>query len=835
MASPPTSPSPSTPAAPPTPLAQVRSFVHRIEDKLFPPVRGPSGNPSGLLTPGLSERPAILAALGLGLLLAALLEYTMLAKQIPAGGDPGQWTSTAYAYVGLPYPSWIIPGQYPPLLFPLLGLLIRITGGPILGARAYVGVVAVLLGLSYYFLARGLTRRRSTAILADALILFNPTFLPMFFWGFYPNLFGLVFFNLCLGFLVRFIRSRRPRHVFLFWTCAAAALLTHSLVGTVLVAVGGIALVLALSIRVLPREIYRSRGGLGGIGVLLSAVGGFYVFTSFLKIPHPNYFHSGAFAYVRNGIASIFNLLTHPFFRGLKVAPGDAVPLLWVLIGALAIYAIGTRLFWKSRLTLGTILTISLALGPMALAAVGWELAVVTDYARFSYFLIAPIGLSLALTVDRVMTELRERAASAAPSVAPPPGLTHRWRLGGTSPDPPGAVAFLAIVGIAAVVVADVISLPSLPVDESETTKVGHDSTFLGALATIHASQLPGSVLTVPGVAKWTRAILVRDAYFPNLAARYTFDPAHLVDEETAYFAMTSRYAATNDLVAVTALGTNISAGNGSFEYQPAYFGVYTPVAAVPVANITVRVVHNGTITNESVLSGATVQLAPVGAASFALTYTGVGFRLTVTGFAYSAIPEASLALSVVSDPGYQLLSFGANLTGPSAGTARFQRGTAAGTFELQPGKFGSVLSTHTVVSPANALRSITQYNHPGVPAHAGFVVAAPGNGASQLLLSFNFQTPTASNLVSGIPPLIVTDTVWANWTVRFVLYSASNSQEGAVANLLPNELAYLEGEFGARVLGTSGTWTVLLLPGAGQLPTDPRPAASATVAGGAT
>ena len=41
-------------------------------------------------------------------------------------------------------------------------------------------------------------------------------------------LLGLVFLNLTLAFFVRYIRSRRPMHAVLFWTCGAAAILTHA-------------------------------------------------------------------------------------------------------------------------------------------------------------------------------------------------------------------------------------------------------------------------------------------------------------------------------------------------------------------------------------------------------------------------------------------------------------------------------------------------------------------------------------------------------------------------------------------------------------------------------
>ena len=66
------------------------------------------------------------------------------AAPLPPGGDPGQWLSNSYPYVGLPYPSQVIPWGYPPGLFPVLGSLVLLGGDPILGARLYLGVAAVL-------------------------------------------------------------------------------------------------------------------------------------------------------------------------------------------------------------------------------------------------------------------------------------------------------------------------------------------------------------------------------------------------------------------------------------------------------------------------------------------------------------------------------------------------------------------------------------------------------------------------------------------------------------------------------------------------------------------
>ncbi|MCI4324418.1 MAG: hypothetical protein L3K00_00800 [Thermoplasmata archaeon] len=802
---------------PPSPGPGLRRLVHRVEDALFPPSAGPSQNPRGVLAAALPEWPGVLMALLVAVSVAVLLEQIISVQPIPPGGDPGEWTSTALAYAGLPYPSWIIPGQYPPLLFPLLGLLVRLGGGAAAGARAYVGVAAVLIGLSVYFLARGLTRRRSTAIIAEALVLMNPSLLQMFFWGAYPNLLGFVFLNLTLAFLVRYIRSRRPLHLVLFWSAAAAGVLTHSLVGVIELGAVGLVLLMCLSLRIVPRAILRSRAAIAGLAVFVGSIGSYYLVTNLLHIHHPNYFQSGAFAYVKNGLGAIFYLLVRPFVPAFRLPLATALPLLWIIVGVLTLYVLGMRLFWKERMTLGTMVTIGLALSATGLAAVGWELSVVTDYVRFGYFLVTPIALGLALFLDWFMSGLAGRAAKVATTSPHRPPRTT-WHAPGVLADPPAANALLAFSVVVVLGVSALVTLPALPLYESNNTKVAHDSTFLGALHLVQNTGVPGGLLTVPGAAKWTRALLVRDAYSPNLPARYTFDASHLVDEETAYFALTSRFAVDNGVVAVSGLGTNLSSGNATFEYQAAYFGVFTPVIALPVGNISVLVETGGTVHAETVTGVTGVRMGSAGASWFEIDYAGPSFSLALRGTALPGTTSATIAVTANASAGSTLLSLAGNLTGPSVGFTHIARSRTAGELNLTPGTFGGRLASSAQFVPAYSLLSLFPYNHLGTPAHASFAVN-DSTGAPVLNFTLLFTTPGASNLVRGLPPLLSTPLIYQNWSIRFVLFTTTPNPGAAQANLPATEVAYLEAEYGAKVLGVSGRWTVLLLPAPTDLP----------------
>jgi len=75
------------------------------------------------------------------------------------------------------------------------------------------------------------------------------------------------------------------------------------------------------------------------------------------------------------------------------------------------------------------------------------------------------------------------------------------------------------------------------------------------------------------------------------------------------------------------------------------------------------------------------------------------------------------------------------------------------------------------------------------------------------------FTTPTARNLISDLPTYIHAPTVWQNWSIRFVLVTNTSSFITNHSSPIWWEVSYLEGEYGATVLATEGSWTVLLLP----------------------
>jgi hypothetical protein len=807
--------------------------LRRLEDRLFPNHLPNSKYPSGLIQGWPPEEIGWIIAVALGALFAIMLEVSVSANPIPPGGDPGEWLTTSYAYAGLPYPSWIIPGQYPPLLFPLLGLLVRIGGGPAEGARLYLGLIPVLVGFSTYYLARSLLRSPIMALLAEGLVLFNPSFMQFYYFGAYPNLLGLVFMNLALAFLIRYVRSRSGTQLFLFWAFAAATILTHSLVGAMMAASVGIVVIFLFWMGRIPRAAYRSRAGQAGMVFFAATVGGFYLVTKLLHVVHPAYLQSNAFAYVKDGLGQIFYLLLNPYFPHVHPSVSIALILLVAIVALLVVVLPGLRLFLPQRLTLGTLTSLSMILAVCVACVVGWELSIVTDYVRLGYFLVIPVVLAFAVFVDGGVAALRVRLSSgkgAGPSplspTAAPTGVDGvdapiRVRRSAPASRPATfAAGFVyAIVAVGVIVLAGAYAAPAFSTDEGNNTQTGHDSVFLQAIHAIESSNISGNVLTVPGAVKWTRALLDRDAYAPILPARYSFDPSHIQTEELAYLALTDRFAVSNGNIAMTTLGYgNATAfANASPEFQAAFFGVFNPVISLPATNFSVT--FKGGLTM-NVTSSPTIYAPLQGTTSaMSLVYAGPGFVLNVTLTAIPGTTAGSIGLQAKATGPVPLIGVTALLLNPPGGSTEFGISAVPGEAVILPKGFGGALNAFANVTPAADLTHVYRYTTGKHPAEAILTASSP-NGSAELGFSVTITDPGAANLISDLPSFVSTPDQWAAWGDRFVLYQPPNSAAQAQANLLWDEPQYLVSEFGATILGTYGPtgnqWLVILLPAGG-------------------
>ncbi len=763
-----------------------------------------ASDPSGLIPAEPRESTNLLLALVLAGAFALLLGSEITRFPVPAGGDPGEWVASSYPYVGLPYPSWIVPGQYPPLTFPVLGVFVRMAG-PLYGARLFLGVAAVLVGLSIYLLARSLLRWPFLALAVEGIVLFNPAFLELFFFGAYPNLLGLVFFDVALAFLVRFARSGRSRHLILFWAALGAALLTHSLVGLLLTGSALLCLLGLFLTAELPRAFIRPKwGGVAAVGAL-APVAAFYGVTALLGISHPSYLTTGNFQLARDSIGEIPYLLLHPFLPSIRPDVGASLLLLAGTIGGVALALIALALA-RRRPSVGSLALASMLVAVSGSALLGWAVSVVTDYARFGYVLVLPLALAIAWVVEAGIGVLRRRTPSS------PPGPTVRRR------HRPGrlAAAGTAVALVLVVVLAGGYGAPAMATAEIANTRVGHDAAFLQAIQAIQASGVRGAVLTIPGAAKWTRALLSENAYSPMLPGSFSFDASHTLAEELAYFASTSRYTIDAGGLAATVGGFNRTVSADSPVFEAAYYGSFAPIVALPSSGIELGIANGSTLETQPL--GAPFEVVPGAVASadrLDLYYRVTGAEVTLEIDAPNSTAN-TLELSVRATPtnGYQLRFLNASLENPTLGLSHLAPGPRAGSVEVVPDLWNGALDSMAVVEPAASLVGIRSYNGPGAPAAAMISVAGttPGSPTGGLAFSVQLSTPNATNPIADLPRLVSTSAQWGAWGARFFLYAPSPG----VDPLPADEVQYLIDEYSAQVLSVEGEWTVLLLPPVG-------------------
>ncbi|HEV2450297.1 MAG TPA: hypothetical protein VGU43_07835, partial [Thermoplasmata archaeon] len=465
-----------------------------------------------------------LLALAITFGVAAWVYWIQLEFVIPPGGDPGNWISISYAYIGGQYPGQVNPYGYPPLLFPLLGSLVVLTGGPLAAGHLAVPVLLSLLGLTLYALCRTMLRSVIVSVSLLAILLLDPSFMALFFWGAEPNLLAFSFVNLALIGLLWTARGRLAGPL-VFWIFAAAAVLSHSLVGLALAATVGILLILALFLplrrtsvvtsgqagpkeddpgRILGSLFFSTRGLLGFI-VFLATVGGWYVLTFALKIPHPGYFNPGT----AGSIAGSYSNLFRNVVPGLRLA-ATGVYYLLVLSEVILLlgYAVAVRLRanWVSTPVL---IVICSWMGVAGLAIIGWLMKVSTDYHRFGFLLVIPSGLGIAYIVDRLwLNPDRRRGALPAPASEPPASsLEERALRFRVRPSRIGrTVGTSVLVSVFTAVLLVTVTAPQFAAFEKQYGGAGHDQSFLDALDAIDHSGLSGSVLTVKGDLKWTWA-----------------------------------------------------------------------------------------------------------------------------------------------------------------------------------------------------------------------------------------------------------------------------------------------------------------------------------------
>ena len=756
-----------------------------------------------------------LVALGIALGFASLWLWIVRVEPVPPGGDPSTWILTSYPFVGLPTTAGVQPLAYPPLAFPFVGLAVVLGHGPLLGGRIYMAASIVVLGLACFMLNRSLLERPSLALLGEGLLLGEPDFQQLYYFGGYPNIFALIFLVLALAFLLRFLRSRRPAHLFWFWVATTACLLSHSLTGVVLVAIlAFLAAGLFIAGR-LPRTLVLSRAGLAGVAVFVIGVGGYYLGTYFASVDHPTYFDASPTTTKPQLLPTVLRpfYLTTPV-RWVTGAPAflSSDQALAIVVGATFGILAAIGLTWRWRPDWLTTPWLALAGWFLALfvATLGaYVLSIPIDYRRLPYFLYGPAILAALFPLDWAISEWLTRdwtawlARRAARHRRPPPTMPLRWR---TRVDPTLTLGALAVLGA----VAALSTTPSGVGYESYYTLYAHDDQFLTAVNAIADSGIAGNLLaTTAYVAHWPSTITdTRTTYVPALSNGNAYATAHVADGETTSITLAGRYTVTNTLVGATVPGV----AAGDFNSSPivgAFAGnIYQPLFQMPSASMTVNL-----------SDGAQYFVAPPGGGAPPIHATdggfGYSFVFPVPGAVVlenvTAIPstdEVSISLDAQANGSAPLVeSLQARFTSVPLVAGNLTAGVGLGTFVWSADTRNGNFSTYGSVAPATALGRLIGFNStPGAaPAVLLRMNASVAGGSPVLGVAITLATPAAYNEIPAIGPWLDSAQVWDGWSVRFLLdYSQ-------VATLRIST-SYLQSEYHAALYVSSGPWSVYLL-----------------------
>jgi hypothetical protein len=773
------------------------------------------------------ERTYLLVAVALGGILAGLLEFVILAAPIPPGTDGGQWSATALSFVGLPYPSQIVPFQYQPALFPLLGLFIRIGGGSLAGIRILVGVLFFLLVVSTYFIAQSVLRSPRWAILVAAFVVLSPTIVRMFFGGLYPNLLGFVFMNLSVGFFIRTLRTPKRVEGLYFWLATTGAVLSEPLVALVTLLILVFLGVATILLRQFPRTVWRPWPAWAGIGAFAAGAGGYYIGSDLAGIVHPSYVTASPFASVLTNPSTMFRTLTSPYVGKYLIPTTAAVGILGVVtVGILAAFVA----FWilkPARLTPPVLVVSAWTLAVTGIALAGWARGVLTVYGRFGVFLVFPIVLGVAAylapasnryfsTLDQV-EELEVAVQGAGLSSSPVGNGFRRPRRALTT-----RTALFAVAIVAAVLFASLVTVPVMFRDEAEFTGKTHDAQLVTAMESIRHYGAPGGIfVTISGAGKWPRGVIARNTFSPidpSTLGSNSFLPSQLIQKELTYYALTSEYAITTGTVSATFLLGNATPLHPSPCYAPLYYGHPIPIFCLPQTKLLVTFVGNKTIPAYTAAESpplVTLPSTPGGPLSLAFVRPGVTVYVNTSG----VYGQSEIAVSVTA--------VATGTTGLLSVTGQVQTAnhiTATATATNVPGQFlwtdlrNPTVATYGEVTPSSALRAVITGNR-AVGTVTSAVMSANSSatgGARSLTFSVLFSTPKAENIVKGLPSFVSSTDVVQQLGVRYVLLTTPGTRGLLNSGLSPQtEMVYLETLYGASVLSIEAPWQVMVFPAA--------------------
>lgn len=745
--------------------------------------------------PSPPPRASRLWLLPMGLVvLAALIAVELAYGQwpMPPGVDPADWIQRSFAWVGLPAvaPDAVgSPFLYPPVLFPLLGAVERLTGSPITTGYVFGGLLLAGYGLTSIHLARRFLARGPTQLLFVGLTVLNGTTLSMFFWGAYPNLLALIFVNETLVFLKAFVGSRGLRDGLLFYAGLCLVYLTHDLTFVVLLA--GVILA-AMLFELADRRFYtilRTRASLLGLPMLGATVVGYALALRLAHIQAPSYLGSNPAAYVLDNIGRYFDpLAPGPFLSPAGPAVNFspvAVELLLAGLGAAVLVASAFAVRRLRRLGPAWTITGGYLAAVLFVPVGGWIVHVDTDYTRFVYFVPLPAALGLALIAEVALE--RYLAAGAAAGDAVPKGTTGGpERIARPTGDPRPLIAGLA-VGVVLIVLFSYVALPTIATNESENAGTSHDAAFLASLRFLAADPTPGAVLTLQSSVRWVEAVSGRGAFDVG-PTWLLFEPWQIVNAEETYWAFNSEVALTNNAVALGFSGGYRGVDDSPLISAPVY-AVYVDGVQVPVVDLaTAGILVNATTPAGTGLypAGAwgapQLTVAPNGSALATLAFAGPYFNVSELAQVPSG-GAASVTFSVVPSAGTVVHALELRLAMPSNAVALLGAPSPAGVTTTPDGVAWSVdrtigpeTSPTTVTTTITASPAPASVGIPPGPDAAFFNFSDLGGGAMNATL--RFSTPGTSNPAVTLPPVMSTSAFLAEHEIRYLLVPAKSGYE---------------------------------------------------------
>ncbi len=776
---------------------------------------GEAGTPEGPSGTAKTGWPwaRLIAMLALVSIAVVLLEVVYAQYPVPPGVDPGDWITRGGAYVGLSVPppaSFGSPFIYPPLVFPILGGLLRLFGSPVSAGFVAGGLFLFLFGLSLIYLAFRFLRFGPLQVGFVGACVFSGTLLYMLFWGAYPNFFAFVFLNLLFVFLFLYVRSGHPSDGLLLGVALSLLYLAHSLTFAI-----GIATVLATAVLVVttdgPRFLWarlKNRGLLAGAIILVATVGS-YAFTLRAEgITAPNYLGANPAALSLDNIGQLFAPLANgpaflPAGPALYLSPAVAMVLLvgasGVLIFALVFMRRLRRDWVDSRFTVAVGGVVAALLTPVGgtLAQVG------TDYPRFVYFLPVPATILVALTLDKAV----ERWSRApAPESIDPSARDPRWEVS------PGRAAtasgYVAMAVVLTLLFANV-SVPSALQGEKLDTGTTHSAQFLGAAEWLAQNPVPGSVLTLQGSARWIQALTDRGTY--DIGPTWLdFEPWQIVNSQTAFWALNSRFAVTDDSAILSYTPTNTTLINQAPMYSVFVDGVVFPVVRILPGALSVTVTTpTGTQTVPGSNWGPGVLTINSTTGTGTIAYSTPWFDATVEG-ALGSASETSINLTLTATAADTLGQVNLTLGAPPEGIALIHAPSSQ-SVTLSPTGF-SWTSTGTLAqlpSPETITTTGTYSVAPSAMTLSAFpanvtltsVFAVP-SADSRFSVSLALSTPGTGNPGISLPLILDTQAFLQSHNIHFLVLSSGGPYAPTIA--------FYQTVFGFTTVYTNPGWEVL-------------------------